>query len=244
MCPSDPSWPTAITQSAGEPGYIRRLHKVRAGPRRGGVRASRRRAPRPVRGHGPPAPPRAGAPRGPRGRGGATVPGTVGTRRGAGLAATTTARPGASASAPPSRRAASGPSGRSARGCGGTSAASRRTPPAARHGHGSRPTARDLRKGPRSSGVASPPAFARAPEGNGCAGRLVRAPEEGPSWARSFATVGEPRRALPASRAAHDATRPIGRHGPRPPAAVGRERLSPAAPAAQGGLHRTNARPS
>ena len=144
-----------------------------------------------------------------------------------------TARPGASASAPPSRRAASGPSGRSARGCGGTSAASRRTSPAARHGHGSRPTARDLRKEPRSSGVASPPAFARAPEGNGRAGRLVRTPEEGPSWARSLATVGEPRRALPASRAACDATRLVGRHGPRPPAAVSRERLSPAAPAAQ-----------
>ena len=103
---------------------------------------------------------------------------------------------------------------------------------AVRHGHGSRPTARDLRKEPRSSGVASPPAFARAPEGNGRAGRLVRTPEEGPSWGRSLATVGEPRRALPASRAACDATRLIGRHGPRPPAAVRRERLSPAAPAA------------
>ena len=49
---------------------------------------------------------------------------------------------------------------------------------------------------------------------------------------RSLATVGEPRRALPAFREASDATWLIEQHDFRPAAAIGQRRLSPAVLAA------------
>jgi hypothetical protein len=92
--------------------------------------------------------------------------------------------------------------------------------------------AHDFQRELRFLGVASSPAFVRAPEGNGCAERFIRTLEESLSWVRSFATVEELRQALLAFREVYDATWLIERHGSRPPAAVRDEQLSAAALAA------------
>ena len=101
-----------------------------------------------------------------------------------------------------------------------------------RHDHGSQYTAHDFQKELRFLGIASSPAFIRAPEGNGCAERFIRTLKENLLRVRSFATVEELRRALLAFREAYNATWLIERHGFRPPAAVRDEQLSPAALAA------------
>jgi putative transposase len=93
-------------------------------------------------------------------------------------------------------------------------------------------TARDFRRELRFLGVDSSPAFVRAPEGNGCAERLIRTLKENLLRVRSFATVEELRRALLAFREAYDATWLIERHGFRPPAAIREEQLSAVALAA------------
>src|ERR687894_525863 len=105
---------------------------------------------------------------------------------------------------PPSRRTASRRWSRSARACATTSAAS-----------------------PGASRRASP-AVVRAPEGNGCAERFIRTLEN-LLWVRTFDTVEELRRALLDFREAYNATWLIERHGFRPPNAVRKEQLQPAA---------------
>ena len=92
--------------------------------------------------------------------------------------------------------------------------------------------AHDLRAELRFLGAANSPAFIRAPEGNGCAERLIRTPKENLSRVRSFAAVEDLRQALLAFRETYDTTWPIERHGFRPPAVIRDERLSPAALAA------------
>jgi putative transposase len=72
----------------------------------------------------------------------------------------------------------------------------------------------------------------RAPEGSGCAERLIRTLKENLPWVRTFETVEELRRALHAFREIYDAMWPIEWHGFRPPAIVRDERLSAAALAA------------
>ena len=49
-------------------------------------------------------------------------------------------------------------------------------------------------------GIESSPAFVRAPEGNGCAERFIRALKENLLWVRSFETIEELRQALPIFR--------------------------------------------
>ena len=80
-------------------------------------------------------------------------------------------------------------------------------------------------------GIASSPAFVRAPEGNGCAERFIRTLEN-VLWVRTFDTVEELRRALLEFRETYNATWLIERHGFRPPGAIRQHQLSTAALAA------------
>lgn len=55
-----------------------------------------------------------------------------------------------------------------------------------RHDHGSQYLANDFQKELAFLGIASSPAFVRAPEGNGCAERFIRTLKENLLWLRSF----------------------------------------------------------
>ena len=103
---------------------------------------------------------------------------------------------------------------------------------AVRHDHGSQYMSGDFRKELRFLGIESSPAFVRAPEGNGCAERFIRTLKENLLWVRTFDTVEELRRALREFRDTYNATWLIERHGFRPPDAVRKEQLQPAALAA------------
>jgi hypothetical protein len=81
-------------------------------------------------------------------------------------------------------------------------------------------------------GIASSPAFVRAPGCNGCAERFIRTLKENLLWEESFDTVEDLRRALLAFRDVYNETWLIERHGFRPPAAIRTARLPPAAQAA------------
>ena len=81
-------------------------------------------------------------------------------------------------------------------------------------------------------GIASSPAFVRAPEGNGCAERFIRTLKENLLWVESFDTVEDLRHALLAFRDTYNATWLIERHGFRPPNAVRQDQISTAALAA------------
>jgi transposase InsO family protein len=78
----------------------------------------------------------------------------------------------------------------------------------------------------------APPAFVRAPEGNGCAERFIRTLKENLLWVRTFETVEQLRLALLDFRKTYNTTWLIERHGFRPPTAIRQDQLSPAAIAA------------
>ena len=101
-----------------------------------------------------------------------------------------------------------------------------------RHDHGSQYMADDFQKELRFLGIASSPAFVRAPGGNGCAERFIRTLKENLLWVRSFGSVEELRTALIKFRETYNTTWLIERHGFRPPAAIRQEQLQPAARAA------------
>jgi putative transposase len=222
--------------------------KVWARLRHGGVRTSKRRVPRLMGEHGLLAPSRTGSPRGPRSHDGTIIPETIDTMRGSDLTTALTGEGQAAIFVAVDHRSAE---------CVGIHAARRATrfealEPlrqgvrrhfggfakgiahglAVRHDHGSRYMAHDFRKELRFLGIASSPAFVRAPEGNGCAERFIRTLKENLPWVRSFDTVEELRRALLAFREVYNATWLIERHGFRPPAAVRAEQLSAVALAA------------
>jgi transposase InsO family protein len=90
----------------------------------------------------------------------------------------------------------------------------------------------DFQRELRFLGIDSSPAFVRAPEGNGCAERFIRTLKENLLWVRTFNTVEELRRALLDFRETYNTTWLIERHGFRPPDAVRKEQLQPAALAA------------
>lgn len=103
---------------------------------------------------------------------------------------------------------------------------------AVRHDHGSQYVANDFQKELAFLGIASSPAFIRAPEGNGCAERFIRTLKENLWWVRSFDTVEELRRAVLAFKERYNRTWIVERHGYRTPAQVRADQLSPAALAA------------
>lgn len=94
-----------------------------------------------------------------------------------------------------------------------------------RHDHGSQYMSRDFQREIARLGVASSPAFVRAPEGNGCAERFIRTLKENLLWVRSFRTVEEPRLALIDFSRTYYECWLIERHGHRSPAQFRRDQM-------------------
>src|SRR3982750_981792 len=65
-----------------------------------------------------------------------------------------------------------------------------------RHDHGSQYMSDAFQQELAFLGIASSPAFVRAPEGNGCAERFIRTLKENLLWVHTFDTVEELRQAL------------------------------------------------
>jgi putative transposase len=102
----------------------------------------------------------------------------------------------------------------------------------ARHDHGSQYMSDAFQQELAFVGIASSPAFVRAPEGNGCAERFIRTLKENLLWVHTFDTVEDLRQALLVFRELYNTTWLIERHGFQTPAAVRQNQLSPAALAA------------
>jgi len=92
-----------------------------------------------------------------------------------------------------------------------------------RHDHGTQYLADDFQDEVAFWGIESSPAFVRAPEGNGCAERIIRTLKEQLLWVRAFDTVEELRLALIAWQTIYNERWLIERHGHRAPAQVRRE---------------------
>src|SRR5919112_258159 len=98
-----------------------------------------------------------------------------------------------------------------------------------RHDHGSQYVARDFQKELAFLGIASSPAFVRAPEGNGCAERFIRTLKENLLWVRTLDTLEDLRQALLAFRETYNTTWLIERHGFITPAAARQKQFQPPA---------------
>jgi putative transposase len=219
--------------------------KVWARLRHAGVRTSKRRVLRLMREHGLLAPSRTGSPRGPRAHDGTIIPDTVDTMWGTDLTTAWTGEGQAAVFVAVDHRSAE---------CVGLHAALRADrfealEPirqgvrrhfggfargiaqglAVRHDHGSQYVSHDFQREIAFLGIASSPAFVRAPEGNGCAERFIRTLKENLLWVRSFDTAEELRRALLEFRDTYNSSWLIERHGFRPPDAVRQDQLSTAA---------------
>lgn len=92
-----------------------------------------------------------------------------------------------------------------------------------RHDHGSQYMSDDFQAELRFLGMASSPAFVRAPEGNGVAERFIRTLKEQLLWVRTFRTVEELRVALQAWLVTYNEQWLVERHGFRSPAQVRRD---------------------
>ena len=118
---------------------------------------------------------------------------------------------------------------------------------AVRHDHGSQYVAHDFQNELAFLGIASSPAFIRAPEGpfscaditpwdraepDGCAERFIRTLKENLLWLRGFDTVEALRQAVLAFKERYNQDWIVERHGYRTPAQVRAEQLQPAALAA------------
>jgi putative transposase len=222
--------------------------KVWARLRHGGIRTSKRRVLRLMGEHDLLAPSRTGSPRGPRSHDGTIIPETIDTMWGSDLTTALTGEGqaaifvavdhcsaecvGIHAARRATRFEALEPLRQGVRRHFGGFAKGIAHGLAVRHDHGSQYMAHDFQKELRFLGIASSPAFVRAPEGNGCAERFIRTLKENLLWVRSFDTVEELRRALLAFREVYNATWLIERHGFRPPDAVRAEQLSAVALAA------------
>ena len=209
--------------------------KVWARLRVAGLRTSKRRVLRLMRENNLLAPSRIGAPRGPRTHKGTIVPETVDTMWGADLTTTITGE-GQVAVVVAVRRAtrfeALEPIRQGVRRCFGGFAQGIGRGLSLRHDHGSQDLSDAFQKELAFLGIASSPAFVRAPEGNGCTERFIRTLKENLLWVRAFDTVEDLRQALLAFREVYNTTWLIERHGFQTPAAVRQSQLSPAALAA------------
>jgi putative transposase len=96
---------------------------------------------------------------------------------------------------------------------------------AIRHDHGSQYMSRDFQREIAWLGATSSPAFIRAPEGNGCAERLIWTLKENLLWVRTFRDVEEIRLALIAFRQTYNEHWLIERHGHRSPAQFRRDQM-------------------
>ena len=222
--------------------------KVWARLRVEGLRTSKRRVLRLMGENNLLAPSRVGAPRGPRAHDGTIIPETVDTMWGTDLTTTLTGEGpvavfvavdhcsaecvGIHAARRATRFEALEPIRQGVRRRFGGFAQGIGRGLALRHDHGSQYMSDAFQTEIAFLGIASSPAFVRAPEGNGCAERFIRTLKENLLWVRSFDTVEELRQALLAFREIYNTTWLIERHGFQTPAAVRQSQLSPAALAA------------
>jgi putative transposase len=222
--------------------------KVWARLRVGGVRTSKRRVLRLMRENNLLAPSRVGAPRGPRTHEGTIIPETVDTMWGTDLTTTLIGEGqvavfvavdhcsaecvGIHAARRATRFESLEPIRQGVRRCFGGFAQGIGRGLSLRHDHGSQYMSDAFQKELAFLGIASSPAFVRAPEGNGCAERFIRTLKENLLWVRTFDTVEELRLALLAFRESYNTTWLIERHGFRTPAAVRQSQVSSAALAA------------
>jgi transposase InsO family protein len=91
-----------------------------------------------------------------------------------------------------------------------------------RHDHGSQYVSDDFQDEVAFLGIASSPSFVRAPEGNGCAERLIRTLKEQLLWVRTFETVEALRQALQDWKQLYNEAWLVERHGYSSPAQVRR----------------------
>jgi putative transposase len=103
---------------------------------------------------------------------------------------------------------------------------------ALRHDHGSQYMADVFQTEIAFLGIASSPAFVRAPEGNGCAERFIRTLKENLLWVRTFETIEDLRLALLDFRESYNTTWIVERHGYKTPEQVRAEQLQYPAKAA------------
>ena len=96
-----------------------------------------------------------------------------------------------------------------------------------RHDHGSQYVSHDFQAEIRFLGIQSSPAFAREPEGNGCAERFVRVLKENLPWVRRFDTVEALRLALRAFPQSYNQSWIVEQHGYRTPAPVRADPVGP-----------------
>jgi putative transposase len=201
-----------------------------------------------MRTHGLLAPARVGAPRGPRNHDGTIIPERVDTMWGTDLTTTWTAEGqvavfvaidhcsaecvGIHAARRATRFEALEPVRQGVRQRFGGFAAAIASGLSVRHDHGSQYMSDDFQAELAFLGIASSPAFVRAPEGNGCAERFIRTLKENLLWVEHFDTAEDLRRALLAFREVYNETWLIERHGFRPPAAIRAAQLPPAVLAA------------
>ena len=181
--------------------------KVWARLRVAGVRTSKRRVLRLMRANNLLAPSRVGAPRGPRNHDGTIIPDTVDTMWGTDLTTTITGEGqvavfvafdhysaecvGIHAARRATRFEALEPIRQGVRRCFGGFAQGIGRGLAMRHDHGSQYMSDAFQQELAFLGIASSPAFVRAPEGNGCAERFIRTLKENLLWVRTFDTVEE-----------------------------------------------------
>ena len=233
---------------SGSPFHGEGHRKIWARLRMAGVRTSKRRVLRLMREHGLLAPSRTGAPRGPRNHDGTIIPETVDMMWGTDLTTTLTGEGqaavfvavdhysaecvGIHAARRATRFEALEPIRQGVRRWFGGFAQGIARGLSARHDHGSQYMSDAFQQDLAFVGLASSPAFVRAPEGNGCAERFIRTLKENLLWVRTFDTVEELRQALLVFREVYNTTWLIERHGFQTPEAVRQNQLSLAAVAA------------
>ena len=92
-----------------------------------------------------------------------------------------------------------------------------------RHDNGTQYMSHDFHREIEFLGIESSPSFVRAPEGNGCAERIIRTLKEQLLWVRSFDTIEELRLALREWQKLYNETWMVEKHQHRSPAQVRRD---------------------
>ena len=206
-----------------------------------GIRTSRRRVLRLMRGHGLLAHQRAGQLRGPKAHDGTITTDRVDTMWGTDLTSVTTGEGqaavfitvdhcsaeclGIHASRSADRFEALEPVRQAVRRCHGGFAKGIATGLRLRHDHGGQYVSHDFQTEVRFLGIESSPAFVREPEGNGCAERFIRTLKENLLWVRRFETIEELRLALQRFRQTYNQGWIVERHGYKTPAQVRADQL-------------------
>jgi transposase InsO family protein len=206
-----------------------------------GIRTSRRRVLRLMRGHGLLAHQRAGRLHGPKAHDGTITTDRVDTMWGTDLTSVTTGEGqaavfiavdhcsaeclGIHASRSADRFEALEPVKQAVRRCHGGFAKGIATGLRLRHDHGSQYVSHDFQTEVRFLGIESSPAFVREPEGNGCAERFIRTLKENLLWVRRFETIEELRLALQRFRQTYNQGWIVERHGYKTPAQVRADQL-------------------